>query len=249
MSGWVKLPYFRIFTTDFIANTYALTDSQVGKLVRAMTAHAMGHENIKIPQNLEKIFENLQNEMKKDFEKYQAQIVKSQKGGAARGRQQAALKNSQPEPEPELEEVRIKKTTTGVVVKKTTDENFSEEKGEDSPRPKAKPAGLPESQAEDSAKTTAGDGEDSPGPTPPRRSGGQTKKTRITTEFVPPDEWLGYAQKLGLSEYEAGKEFAKFRDHHAAKASAFADWTAAWRNWCRTALDIAERHKNRGFKP
>jgi hypothetical protein len=46
------------------------------------------------------------------------------------------------------------------------------------------------------------------------------------------DEWREYGLLHGVVP---DTEFESFRDHHLAKGSTFADWTAAWRTWCRNA--------------
>jgi DNA-binding transcriptional ArsR family regulator len=70
----------------------------------------------------------------------------------------------------------------------------------------------------------------------------QTKR-RLREDFVPPDEWKDYAIKLGIPESECGAVWKKFKDHHLAKASAFADWGAAWRTWVRNEIEFASRRR------
>jgi hypothetical protein len=54
-----------------------------------------------------------------------------------------------------------------------------------------------------------------------------------------PEGWTGgkaeddYALKHGLNFIQ---EFEAFRDYHLAHGSKFADWSAAWRTWCRKAV-------------
>lgn len=56
-------------------------------------------------------------------------------------------------------------------------------------------------------------------------------------------EWQA---RTGLSPPELETEAEKFGDYHAAKGSRHADWSAAWRNWVRTAMEIKE---DRAAKP
>lgn len=71
-------------------------------------------------------------------------------------------------------------------------------------------------------------------------------KPKKSRREMPPDfplesdrEW---ALQLWLQKGRAdlaqslGDESAKFRDHHSAKLTAFADWPAAWRTWARNAI-------------
>lgn len=46
------------------------------------------------------------------------------------------------------------------------------------------------------------------------------------------------ATELGV---DLDRELARFRDHHAAKGSRFADWDAALRTWLRNAHEFAQR--------
>lgn len=44
-----------------------------------------------------------------------------------------------------------------------------------------------------------------------------------------------YAQERGLA---IEREAANFVDHHRAKGTRYSDWGAAWRMWCRRAVDF-----------
>lgn len=96
-----KLPYFTIYSTDFCAYTRHLTKAEIGTLVCAINDVALGYDKPKLSEKIEKIWKIFEERLIEDLEKYKSKIDRSQKGGAARGRQQAALKHSQPEPEPE----------------------------------------------------------------------------------------------------------------------------------------------------
>lgn len=69
-------------------------------------------------------------------------------------------------------------------------------------------------------------------------------KSRLKSDFKPPECWLDYALEKGFTQLDAKEMWQKFRDHHLAKASAFADWDAAWRTWVRNELEfMARRNK------
>ncbi len=61
----------------------------------------------------------------------------------------------------------------------------------------------------------------------------QTRKTRMTPEFIPPAAWRDYAMEYGYSEQEAAGIASVFRDYWLAKGEPMADWFATWRNWIR----------------
>jgi uncharacterized protein YdaU (DUF1376 family) len=56
-------------------------------------------------------------------------------------------------------------------------------------------------------------------------------KTRIAPDAIIPEQMRAVAIERGLSDAEAEAQFAKFRDWALAKGQAYADWSAAWRNW------------------
>jgi hypothetical protein len=63
---------------------------------------------------------------------------------------------------------------------------------------------------------------------------------RLPEDWVPSDEDMGFAKHLlnGRSEVEV----SKFRDYWTAKPGKDGvklDWSATWRNWCRTAAERA----------
>ena len=66
-----------------------------------------------------------------------------------------------------------------------------------------------------------------------------TKKTRITPDSVITEKHLVYAASLGIQQAEARDEFDRFKDHHLARSTAFTDWDAAWRTWCRNHLEFS----------
>lgn len=86
-------------------------------------------------------------------------------------------------------------------------------------------------------------------PAPDPKAKPKKPKTPILTpldpEFRPDEMWIRYAQSRKLSMPEIKEEWNKFRDHHVAKASRFADWFAAWRNWIRRSCDIRANQSRR----
>ena len=63
-------------------------------------------------------------------------------------------------------------------------------------------------------------------------------------------EWLTRWKLPRLTDEREGPEVAKFLDHHRAKGSTFADWTAAWRTWQRNAVEFAKgRNGNGAYRP
>ncbi len=93
-------------------------------------------------------------------------------------------------------------------------------------------------------------------PTPERYGGGAPPGRPMTPL---PAEWrseggdpasildspalLSAALDAGMTTETARDEAHRFADHHAARDSRFADWPAAWRNWCRRHADFS---RNRG---
>jgi uncharacterized protein YdaU (DUF1376 family) len=57
--------------------------------------------------------------------------------------------------------------------------------------------------------------------------------TRIEDDWQPSDADLFYARSKGFSQPQIEDMADGFRYHHLSKDSAFADWSAAWKNWCR----------------
>ena len=55
---------------------------------------------------------------------------------------------------------------------------------------------------------------------------------------VMPDGWTPSPAKASEG-VDSVAEFAQFRDHHAARASRFVDWDAAFRTWLRNAAKFA----------
>jgi hypothetical protein len=77
----------------------------------------------------------------------------------------------------------------------------------------------------------------------PEGSGGekQKRKSRISPEAQPGPADLEHAATAGVSPRI---EWPKFRDHHIAKGSLMADWSAAWRTWCANAKQFGRAAPN-----
>ena len=70
---------------------------------------------------------------------------------------------------------------------------------------------------------------------PPKR------RCRIPPDWVPSDRNIQDAIDRQFSASDIENEACKFRDHHLAKASLFADWDAAWRTWLGNARKFGAR--------
>lgn len=64
---------------------------------------------------------------------------------------------------------------------------------------------------------------------------------RFPPEMTLDEKIQSEAKRLGLNETEIQQEYEKFRDHHVSKGSVMVDWLAAWRTWCRNAVQYAAR--------
>lgn len=60
-------------------------------------------------------------------------------------------------------------------------------------------------------------------------------------DFQPTEEMVKWA--IGLGVQDLVSETEHFKDHHAAKGSAFKDWSAAWRNWIRNSVKFSVKLK------
>jgi hypothetical protein len=83
------------------------------------------------------------------------------------------------------------------------------------------------------------------------KSNGRSKpKTRISADRQPDEQDIAYCEKCGTLDWQ--REWEKFVNHHLAKGTLMADWNAAWRTWCRNAVDFAAKGNgggNRGGRP
>jgi hypothetical protein len=78
-------------------------------------------------------------------------------------------------------------------------------------------------------------------PPPQTKSEIEPIRTYMQKDFIPTDDYLAFAQSLGLSTTDAGNEWKKFKDHQLAKANKSADWLASWKNWVRTSIDFQNK--------
>ena len=68
----------------------------------------------------------------------------------------------------------------------------------------------------------------------------QTKRRcQLPSGWVPSDRNVQDAYSKQFTDEEIRNEADKFRDHHAAKATTFADWDAGWRTWLSNARKFA----------
>lgn len=63
----------------------------------------------------------------------------------------------------------------------------------------------------------------------------QTRRCRLPDGWVPSERNVQDAYSKQFTDEEIKNEADKFRDHHAAKATVFADWDAGWRTWIGNA--------------
>jgi uncharacterized protein YdaU (DUF1376 family) len=66
----------------------------------------------------------------------------------------------------------------------------------------------------------------------PRKARRAKARTQIEENAQPDEKDRVVAAEHGLSAEQFRTEWRKFRDHHLAAGSLFADWHAAWRKWC-----------------
>lgn len=73
----------------------------------------------------------------------------------------------------------------------------------------------------------------------PLEPAAQKRATRLSPAWQPNRDDVAFAIGAGLSEQEVQHEADQFRDHWLAASGAKAckrDWAAAWRTWCRNAV-------------
>lgn len=70
----------------------------------------------------------------------------------------------------------------------------------------------------------------------------QARGARLPEGWVLPDDWRQDAIEVGLPLLRIDPEAAKMADwSRSSKAGAKLDWRAAWRNWCRSAVEKLPR--------
>ncbi len=86
--------------------------------------------------------------------------------------------------------------------------------------------------------------EPTPGP-----YGRSARRERFDRERHASPEWCDFAVEIGIRKVDVRQVFDQFSDHHAAKGSVMADWTAAWRTWCRNEITFNSRQTARNSRP
>lgn len=75
--------------------------------------------------------------------------------------------------------------------------------------------------------------------------GARKRATPVPKTFTITDERRSWAVSKGVPAGDVDIETEKFLDYHRSKGNTLTDWTAAWRNWMRKALDF-RRADSRG---
>lgn len=65
-------------------------------------------------------------------------------------------------------------------------------------------------------------------------------RSAIAEDAKPTEKDSAAAKDAGMSGRVAWQEWSKFVNHHRAKGSLMADWSAAWRTWCANWRRFAE---------
>lgn len=106
----------------------------------------------------------------------------------------------------------------------------------------------PEPSEEPTEEPSEGENPDLLGDSPSKKSSSK-KETKRSTAM--PNSWPSAADLAWARGHwnDAGRadlidridaEAARARDHHAAKGSKFLNWSAAWRNWSRNAVEFSK---------
>ncbi len=67
--------------------------------------------------------------------------------------------------------------------------------------------------------------------TAPRKASRAKPRTQIGEDQLPERRDVDHAVAAGMTHPDLVAEWRRFRDHHRAKGSIMADWSAAWRTW------------------
>ena len=73
-----------------------------------------------------------------------------------------------------------------------------------------------------------------------KSSSKEKRGSRLPAGWAPSQDEFEQALKIGLTQQEALNETDRFRDYWISKAGAAGvklDWSATWRNWCRSAKE------------
>lgn len=86
-----------------------------------------------------------------------------------------------------------------------------------------------------------------PEPAPPPETKPKAKRGKPKTKIPGGENWtveqphIDYARSKGMTDDEIYREAEKFRDHHVARATLFADWLAGWRTWVQKYPSMGAR--------
>jgi hypothetical protein len=80
----------------------------------------------------------------------------------------------------------------------------------------------------------------------PRRAKRAKARNQISEDTQPNEKDRLTATEHGLSGESFRTEWRKFRDHHRAKGSLMADWSAAWRTWCGNIPEFKRQSRRTG---
>lgn len=72
---------------------------------------------------------------------------------------------------------------------------------------------------------------------PPRATKSTRARSSVVADWGPDDKGVAYANARGVN---LNREVPAFRNHHAARGSLMADWSAAWRLWCDNAVKFGQ---------
>lgn len=94
--------------------------------------------------------------------------------------------------------------------------------------------------------------DDCPPPSPKKKKASPKKNMALPDDWQP--EPFGEGSEAGeivaaWPDGEAKRQLERFRDHHRAKGSRFADWQAAWGTWVRNSVMFARPKSPNGAPP
>lgn len=75
--------------------------------------------------------------------------------------------------------------------------------------------------------------------TPDDRYQKPSGKHRLPESWYPSADGYAYAERYGFDRAKAENMFDKFRRHHIAKGSTWANWDMVWQNWVRQEVEFA----------
>ncbi|MGH6824361.1 helix-turn-helix domain-containing protein [Methyloceanibacter sp.] len=88
---------------------------------------------------------------------------------------------------------------------------------------------------------------ESPSETPSERA--RSRSTLISADAKIAKKQIEIAAEIGINPIMAKDQFARFKAHHRAKGSKFANWDEAWRKWCLDHQGYQKQHNpNAGKK-